>query len=229
MKTIALKLVLATTLLSFLACKDTSKTTLNYTYANEENSLKCENIDTKLFTEALLSFEDDITKYYDNNLNNRNRNYSLFFKNASSNRLKLEEIVSPHSLEVFNALKTEKNLWNQDNSLNYNHPIFTCIGSKISDKDLSTTFNALVSTNSMRRPLYEAALKNKHHLISQDNFLALYAALDYFYAGIFNIDPTKVTEEVEVSQEAKRLEELKEKLKKENETPNNDPHAGHNH
>lgn len=231
MKLITKFLLLAISI-NILSCNSGPKITIDYKYANPENTLKCGDDKANLFTEALLSFENDLAKYYGSNNSNLSRAYSLFYRNSSTNRIKFEEIVSPHSMKIFNALKLEKNLWKQDHTLNFNHPIFNCIGNHIANQGLKTTFNALTSTNSMNSELFAAPLSTKTSQLNSDKHLALYVALDYYYAKLFNVDETKITDNQEISSEAKRLQELKNKkieapiIKNEQKQ---DSHAGHNH
>ncbi|EMQ94661.1 hypothetical protein D778_00615 [Xanthomarina gelatinilytica] len=178
-------------------CKNESASFTNYKYADKENILVCDNLDTKLYFEALLSFEDDITNKYNPQNKDLRRSYSFFTRDAIANRVNYQDIVSPHTMEVFEALKQDKDLWNADNSINYNADIFKCVSSNFKNKDLQTTFNALVSTNSMRPDLFGAPLikhvKNAH----DDRYMAAYIALDLFYARLFQVDPTTVTEKPE--------------------------------
>lgn len=189
-----LKLTFMTLSLTLFNCKNETTSFNNYKYANQENVLVCENVDTKLYLEALLSFEEDITSYYDPKTKDLRRSYSFYTRNAIANKTIYQDLVSPHTMEVFEALKNDKDLWNTDNSINYNSELFSCIGNNFKNKDLQTTFKALVSTNSMRPQLFGAPLtkhvKNSH----EDRYMAAYVAFDLFYANLFNIDPTTITE-----------------------------------
>jgi hypothetical protein len=194
MRKTLLNLTIIALFLTLFNCKNESSTFINYKYATEENILVCENLDTKLYIEALLSFEDDITDKYEPKNKNLQRSYSFFTRDALAKKADYQAIVSPHTMEVFEALKKDKDLWNKDNSLNYNSDIITCVSKNFKVKDLQTTFNALVSTNSMRSDIFGAPLlkhvKNSH----EDRYMATYVALDLFYANLFNVDPTKVIE-----------------------------------
>jgi hypothetical protein len=198
-----LKLTFIALCLTFFNCNNESAPFNNYKYANEETVLICDNLDTKLYDEALLSFEDDITYKYGANNKDLRRAYSFFTRDAINNKANYQEIVSPHTMEVFEALKKDKNLWNQDNSINYNSEIMTCVGQNFQNEDLQTTFNSLVSINSMRPDIFGAPLvkhvKNAH----EDRYMATYVALDLFYSNLFDVDPETITEKTETNDTAK--------------------------
>ena len=194
-----LKLTFIVLCLTLFNCKKESVSFNNYKYANEENVLICENLDTKLYLEALLSFEDDIASYYDKKNKNIRRAHSFYFREAIANKAKYEEFVTPHTMEVFEALKKDKDLWNDDNSINYNADIFTCIASNFKVVGLQTTFNALVSTNSMSPELFGAPLKTHVKNAHEDRYMAAYIALDLFYAKLFDLDPATIIERIEPS------------------------------
>jgi hypothetical protein len=194
---ITLKITFIALCLTLFNCKKETASFNNYKYANDETILVCENLDTKLYVEALLSFEDDIASYYDQRNKNIRRAHSFYFRDAIANRAKYEEFVSPHTMEVFEALKQDKDLWNADNSINYKADIFTCLSSNFKVEGLQTTFNALVSTNSMTPELFGAPLKIHVKNAHEDRYMATYIALDLFYANLFNVDPTIITKKIE--------------------------------
>ncbi|HLV39323.1 hypothetical protein [Xanthomarina sp.] len=198
-----LKLTFFVVSLTLFNCKNESATFNNYKYADQENILVCDNLDTKLYFEALLSFEDDMTDKYDPTNKNLRRGYSFFTREALAGKADYQEIVSPHTMEVFKALKNDTDLWNKDNTINYNSKLLTCIGNNFRNNDLKTTFHALVSTNSMRSEIFGVPLikfvKNAH----EDRYMAAFVAFDLFYANLFDVDPTKVTEKPQTNEAAK--------------------------
>ena len=196
MKSNFLTLFILTLILSLTGCKNEASPTVivDYKYADKDQVINCEGINNQLLNEALYSFENDISKAY-NTKNSLGRAYALFFRNAMTNRARYTEIVSEHTKEVFEALKNEKGLWLEQNPksrLNYNNEIIDCIGENMKVKDLKTTFNALLSTNSMSPMLYGEPVRASIAQATQDKHLALYIALDFYYANLFNIDFTKI-------------------------------------
>ncbi|RSK39261.1 hypothetical protein [Mangrovimonas spongiae] len=221
-----LKITLCLLLLNVLSCKNEPSVTLDYKYSDKENPLKCDGLDTKIYNEALLSFEEDIISFYDKENKNLTRAYSMFFRNASTNRIKFQDVASLHSVNILKVLKNEKGLWKEGYTLNFNHKLFNCLGDNFKDKDLQTTFNALISANSLTPELFGAPLRYKVSSVSRDRYLAAFFALEYYYSYLSQVDPLKIDETKthnNSSDEATRLKELKKTQK------SVDPHAGHNH
>ncbi|MDG1729870.1 MAG: hypothetical protein P8K68_08060 [Algibacter sp.] len=220
-KTILITFLLVATLLS---CKK-ENTFSNYKYADKPQAFTCEGINSKLYNEALYSFEDDILNYYKKGNENYRLDlaYSQAIRNSVFGRLKMEEIVSKHTVEIFEALKKQNNLWAISPSktqLNYNNVLTGCISSNIKDNALKTTFDALISTNSMSPKLFGPALVTKYRNTLNDKNLALYVALDLYYAKMFNIDFSKVN--LDKPEQKVDFNVLPPKTEV-------DPHAGHNH
>lgn len=220
------KLTLITFLLSLTLfnCKQQS-TFSNYKYSDKPEIITCEGLNSKLYNEALYSFEDDILNYYKqkNDKTSLVQGYSQFIRTAIYDRLKLEDVVSKHTLDVFEALKNESDLWDATNTkshLNYNGKTMLCISKNIKDDNLKTTLDALISTNSMSPKLFGTPLMTKYRNALNDKYLALYVALDLYYSKLFDIDLTKINLD---------KPEQKVDFNKVPKTPQADPHAGHNH
>jgi len=191
--------VLVSTLLS---CKQ-EVTLAEYKFSDKDMVINCGDKDSKLINEALYSFEDDITSFYKNK-NNPNGNlplvYSQFLRNYSGRRINYEELVTPHTLEVFNVLKTRQDLWDLNSNvskLNYYGSFFSCIASNVQDKNLKPTLNALLTTHSMSPRMFTAPLLTQYRAVANDKYLSAYVAFDLFYAKLFDIDTTKVKEREE--------------------------------
>lgn len=220
------KLTLITFLLSLTLfnCKQQS-TFSNYKYSDKPEIITCEGLNSKLYNEALYSFEDDILNYYKqkNDKTSLVQGYSQFIRTVIYDRLKLEDVVSKHTLDVFEAMKNESDLWDATNTkshLNYNGKTMLCISKNIKDDNLKTTLDALISTNSMSPKLFGTPLMTKYRNALNDKYLALYVALDLYYSKLFDIDLTKINLD---------KPEQKVDFNKVPKTPQADPHAGHNH
>jgi len=192
---LTLNLILVLIAFTFMGCE--KKTPFSdFKYANKGAVLNCENINTPLFNEALFSFENDIVSFYNKNgPENIGLAYSQFMRNAINGRAKYIEIVSPHTVKIFEALKNENNLWDAENTksyLNYKSDYITCILANIKDAKLKTTFNALVSTNSMSPELFGTPISRNYRVLTTDKYLAAYVALDLYYAKLFKIDLSQV-------------------------------------
>lgn len=160
-------------------------------YQTTPKMLDCEGIDTSLFQEALLSFENDIVKFHTPNQPVYSRAYSVFVGQAVGNKVNYKKLVSEHSIKVLEALKKDKNLWLESSNgsqLNYQHPIFKCIGAKINEEPLRKTYNALIETNSMSVRMFGGQLRGKTFGMKDDKYLATFVALELFYGKFINID-----------------------------------------
>lgn len=229
MKTLLKLTVIALCVLLFNCKKETAAASFNdYKYGDTENVLNCSDVDTKLYHEALLSFEDDIIKSFNSRNNDPRVAYTTFFRSLLGNRVDFQTVASPHTMKVFEALKGQPDLWNSDNTINYKAPIFDCLSSQFKNRSLATTFNALVETNSMRLDLIGAPLQKEIKNAHSDRYLSAYIALDMYYANLFKVDPLKVTEKP--AKEETTLQVSKDRPTLKLNTPENeDPHAGHNH
>ena len=193
-----LKITLITFLLAltFFGCKKENSFT-DYKYTDKPDVLVCDGSNAKLYQEALYAFEDDILNYYSKAKPNSSLSqaYSQFIRSAIYGRLKFEDIISEHTLKVFEALKNEEDLWNTNNfetNLNYKSNIIKCISKNIKDTALKTTFNALLSTNSMAPKLFGTPLMSKYRSALNDKYLATYVALDLYYAKLLDTDLSKI-------------------------------------
>ena len=192
-----LKLTLFFFTLLLFNCNTESKPQLNYKYVTgETSSLTCKGIDMKLFEEALLSFEDDIINHYTPGQDSPSRAYSQFMRGALRNNVKYSEVASEHSLNIYKALEAEKNLWKVSETkteLNYNHPIFDCIGKNIKNNDTRRTYNALITTNSMSMRMIGNELQRKAYNLKDDKYAAVFAVLITYYKNFHNVDFSKST------------------------------------
>ena len=129
----------------------------DFKFSDQQPVIVCKNQNNELLNEALYSFENDLNRHY-SRLSGQNLTlaYSRFINAAVNNRIKLTDIASKHSVLVFQALKNE-DLWDADNPrshLNYNSPFFKCLIKNIKEKQLQTTLEALLETNSMSPDLF---------------------------------------------------------------------------
>lgn len=186
--------------LTLVNCKE--KETFNdFKFADKGISIVCEDENLKaLINEAVFNFEDDITKFYGKEKPNLASAYSQFIRNAISGRVKYEEVATPHTVKIFEALKKENSFWDAENEksyLNYTSPFFNCISDKIQDQNLKTTLNALISTNSMSPKLFGSPLMSRYQNALSDKYLAAYIAFDLYYAKLFSVDLSNVQEKPE--------------------------------
>lgn len=170
-----------------------SEDKFEYRYADKEDTIKCNigSVNTPLLKEALYSFEEDLKQYLSKNTRNPAQGYNVLIALSSSGEGPEPANTSAHVRAVLEALKKEKDLWVNDNGtyrLNYNSDTVVCLGENIQDEALRTTFNALISTNSMNSKIFSSPLRTKIRDIQKDKFLATFMALDMFYAKLYNVD-----------------------------------------
>lgn len=195
MNTHFLKLFLIALIVNLMSCKK-DVTLSEYKYTDKGIVLNCENINTKLFNEALFAFENDMTNFYSKGKPNISRAYSQFVRQAINGQVKYEDMLSPHTVKVFEVLKSINELWDATNPkshLNYSSNYFNCIANNIQNKNLKTTLNALISTNSMSPKLFGAPLITNYNQALRDKYLSAYIAFDLFYAKLFDADLSKVS------------------------------------
>ncbi|WP_248722278.1 hypothetical protein [Seonamhaeicola sp. ML3] len=182
-------------------CKNNNTITVDYKYDDKPKAISCEGLNSKLYMEALYSFEEDILNFYGKN--NRNTNaqptlttaYATFIRTAVYSKVPYESVISEHTLNIFKALKDDNTLWDAENTkshLNYSSPLIECISKNIKDNNLKTTFNALISTNSMSPKLFGSPLSSKYRNALSDKHLATYIAFDLFYSRLFDMDMQKI-------------------------------------
>lgn len=227
MKTTCYTLLLLLTFTVF-NCEKTVQ--IEYKYAEKPDIVSC-NLDGKLIKEALYSFEEDIINKYAGADKNAINAYLQYVNRGLNDRnLKYPEFVSPHTIKVFEALQSQQDLWRkkgENYQLNYNGDLMNCIAKNISNTDLKTTLNALLTTNSMSSKLFLAPIKTDIRQLVKDNQVKTYIAFDLFYAKLFNVDFSKVEEK-----EAPATNVDFNKVPQKQQLPakeEKDAHAGHNH
>lgn len=188
--------------LTLLSCKqDATTANIEFEYADKPQTLDCKKVDSLLLKEAYYTFENDLINFYDPQNKNQSRAYTSFVRFASTNisRIDFSKIATERTIEVYNALKEDTSLWN-GNSLNYEHPLFSCIGDNIRDQALNKTYNALLSTGSMQPNLFGAPLSTKAQQVNADKYLGTFVALQYYYVNLANVTP-------QVKQEVKPIQQ----------------------
>lgn len=230
------KLILLSTVtvLFFSNCKKEQQIT--YLYSDQPQTLNCNDIDTKLYSDAYYAFEKAIVTQAQNV--NKRPNYTVppasalrNFVNRSKGTLRIDNYITKETLAVFNNLKNQ-DIW-KNNQLRSNTAIANCIGNHISNPGIKTSFNALRQSGDLDAKLMASAVADLR-LFDQykDKALMTYAALDLYYAKFFELDLTKIklleaktqTIQKETAVKSKGIE-----LKKEDLDRKHGPNDGHNH
>jgi len=225
MKT-TLKLIVFASLFVLASCNKGGQTSLDYIYKDEPDLLTCDLQNKDLLKEAVYSFEADITAQYATSKPDLRRAYASFMATARNKRIPYMEMVSPQTIKIFNALKNDGSFYN-GNVLNTSNPVIDCISKNIKDKGFQTTFNALLSTNSLREDIILPPLTAISRNMLVDKYLSTYTALQFYYKGMHGLDFTKVAEKPKAKVDFNKTPKTApssgtNRTKK-------DPHAGHNH
>ena len=96
-----LKLIVFTACLGLTSCKKNEQPFNDYKFSEKGIVLNCDNLDTKLYNEALFAFENDVMTFYGKDNPNQVRAYSQFVRSAVNNRVKYTDMLSPHTVKVF--------------------------------------------------------------------------------------------------------------------------------
>lgn len=231
MKTPIFRLLVIVLVIAAYSCKN--EPSIDYKYGDTPNALACDINNSKLYNEAIHSFENDIVAFFDKTGNNKSKAYAGFINGTMNNRNKFDEIVSKHSLNLALALKQDTNLWSNEGptTLNYSHPIVDCIANNIKTQYLKQTFNALLATNSMRKNVVLPPLQSATRSIPTDGSLIAFLAFEYYYPNVWNIKPEDIkTPANNTSKIDFNKTPVAPKVKPQANTKDEkDPHAGHNH
>lgn len=193
MKPQLFKILMISLAISLVSCNKEEKVVFTeYKFADKPEVVTCAGLDTKLLNEALYAFEEDISKYYKTPNSNISRAYSRLISESTINRIKVENVLSEHTLKVFEAIKKDKDIWKQNGTLNYQSKLIKCISENIKNDRLKSTFNALLSTNSLSPNLFGEPLKSNAVMMLSDKYLATYVALEFYYSNLFDVDLTTI-------------------------------------
>ncbi|MFT5892076.1 MAG: hypothetical protein ACI9Y7_002185 [Dokdonia sp.] len=182
-------LILATA--SIISCNQ--KAEFDFKFADQEQVISCSETQNALLNEALYSFENDLLTKYDSIGKSKIKGYGAFIYRGMDGSAKYDEIITPNTRPIIEALIAENILIENKtpSHLNYEHPAVQCIVNNIKDEDLRRTINALIDTKTMNPKLFNSRLRNFGRNSGKDRYLALYVALDGYYQQILNITPNK--------------------------------------
>jgi hypothetical protein len=184
------KLLALLILMTFSNCDSSKK--MDYKYADNQNPLACDFPDGDLYKEAIYAFENDLINAYNPQKTNIAKTYTTFLSLSSRSNFKVEDIASEHSLNIAKLLKEDTSLWTTTNGvvwLNKSHPLVDCIANNLKDRDIKTTFNALLATNSLKPSLFIPLLSNNNsRFIREDGSLKSYLALELFYTKLLDVE-----------------------------------------
>jgi len=188
MKNIAFYLLIFLTINS---CKKEPQ--IDYKYNDKEDLFPCSEAEMDLIKEAVYAFEDYAIDHYAK-YNPKTIGQGMYFYwkvSINESTYPKLQVVPPHIIKLRDLLKQQNDLWTITNDkfhLNYNHPLLTCIGNTMNEKNHKDTFNTLLDSNTFKSSVYLAALKRKELELENDIAFRTYLALETFYAKIMNVD-----------------------------------------
>ena len=203
MKTNFLKLLTFTLVILLASCNQ--QATVDYKYNESPKVLPCEMSQSALYNEAIHTFENDIKVYFDKQNQTASKAYTGFVTNAISKRIKFEEVASEHAINIAKALKNDSSIWtntNEGTSFNLESSLGECVVENIKSKNLKTSFNALISTNSMRPNLVLTPIKNYARQTVGDNGIKAYLAFECYYSKLLNMEASQLKKPVEPAKPA---------------------------
>ncbi len=188
-------LVLLAILVLFPQCEKP----LEYKFTSRPFQLNCTTTNKDLLKEALYSFQDDISKYYNDPdiiLGTKSAymySYRQFIFRGFDGVAPFAEIASPHTLEVLEKLKKVDGLWDRNRegtNLNYTGELMSCIFENIKDEELKTRFSSLLKVDYLTPKIMAEPMRQQVGKVFNDEHLATYIALDAYYQYLLDL-PTK--------------------------------------
>lgn len=188
-------LVLSVILLSFISigCKEE----LKYKYQDKAKVTDCPFEDAPLMQEALYSFENDISAFFNHDEYTPGSpiyfqyGYANFIYTGATGDANFKEMASPHTLQLLEKLKQHPELWNMQGSasnLNYENDYVTCLISNIQNAEMKQKIETLKSVNYLS-PITMADIYriNVIDAASDKNF-AMFIALETYYQQLLKVD-----------------------------------------
>jgi len=178
--------IIGACLILFVGCTPS----MEYKYQNKPKVVSCDGLDSDLMHEALYSFEDDIETYYNirkmepGSQISIQYGYSNFVYLGARGEADYAGITTEHSREVFRVLKSDTDLYIQENGtiqLDYNHPFVQCLISKIQNQEIKSTMQSLIGVGSMSSDIIASPIRINSRDAVPDKYFAMYLALDTYY------------------------------------------------
>lgn len=167
-----------------LSC--TQKTTMQFKYADKEQTINCDGQNNALLNEALHSFEQDLLDHVKTENKTLTTAYGQYLYQGMSGTALFNEIANDHSLAIRDQLLQE-NIITTDgvkSNLNYEHPAVKCIIEGIEDAGIKKTISALLEVNSMDPKLFNSRIRNFGRQSQSNRNQAMYIALDSYYQNL---------------------------------------------
>jgi len=165
------------------------KPEIAFDHADKDQVIQCDPELDALLNEALYVFEENIRQTYDGSTLMIEDAYDRLVYVGFEKTVEFDDIASKKSLEVRDALIYEGILKEEggESNLNYSHPAVKCVISKIEDKALKSTIEALIETNTMNPKLLNTRMSNFGSRAAKNRNEAFYVALDTYYQNLVGV------------------------------------------
>lgn len=200
------KLLFVLTLLFFAA--SCGEKQFEYKYQDRPQISKCTEPNKPLLFEAMYSFREDVAaKYNDKRFDKGSlayyqNGYANFVFRASEGTVNVENVASPHTLEIAKRLKEETALWDFDNeksNLNYKSDYVYCLIRNIKSPVIKNMIQQLNAVGSLSPEIMADLYRKNIGLMAEDQYLEMFIALDVFYQRLMESDAVSQNAETDPS------------------------------
>ena len=167
-----------------------------YKYQNEQQVINCSNNDSKIMNEALYSFREDISKHFLKEIQKKDYlnflySYEQYIYRGAKGNLSYYEIVSDHTIKVYNELLKQDNLFIKTkgkSNLNYKNDFVQCLINSIKNKEMKSKIIELINVGYLSPDV----MAENYRITTSDaetdpNFL-MFIVLDTYYQRLLDLD-----------------------------------------
>ena len=167
-----------------------------YKYQDKEQVIECSQIDSKLIHEALYSFQNDISRHYLKEIQEKEYlnftfSYNQYIYRGAKGNLDFKEIVSPHTLLIVNELKKEEDLFikvSGKNTLNYQNEFVKCLINNIKNEEIKNKMINLIEVNYLSPDVMAENYRATTFDTKTDFDYLMFIALQTYYQRLLDIE-----------------------------------------
>lgn len=167
-----------------------------YKYQNEEQVIDCPNIDTKLMNETLYAFKEDISRYFLKEIQEKDYlifsySYNQYIYRGAKGNLLYNEIVSDHSIKVYNELLKQDNLFIKikgKSNLNYKNEFVQCLIKNIKNKEIKNKIIDLINVDYLSPDVMAENYRVASSDVETDPNFLLFIALDTYFQRLLDLN-----------------------------------------
>ena len=183
-------------LLAFIATIASCSKPFPYKYINEEQTIDCPNINKEIVHEALYSFKNDISKYYLEEIQEKDYlnflySYNQYIYRGAKGNVNFKEIASTHTLQIVEELKKEKNLFIKvkgKSNLNYQNEFVTCLINNIKNEEIRNKIINLIGVDYLSPEVMAENYRKTTSDTEEDSNYLLFVALETYYQRLLDLD-----------------------------------------